>query len=89
MQPPPARKISPPIYASDSSDLESIIASYTISLGPNENPFMDDAQVKLPWLPEACVTRGACDGRSGELQVQNKAVRWFLCKLDSCERPDN
>ena len=86
MQPPPVRKISSPIRARDSSDLESIIAPYTIPLGPNESPFMDDAYVKLPWLPETCVTRDACDARPGEL---NKAVRWFLCKLDSCERPDN
>jgi hypothetical protein len=89
MQPPPVRKISPPIYTSDSYDLESIIAPYTIPLGPNESPFTDDAHVKLPWLPETCVTRDARDGRSGEFQVQSKAVRWFLCKLDSYERPDS
>jgi hypothetical protein len=87
MQPPPVWKISSPLYASDSCDLESIIAPYTIPLGPNESPFMDDAHVTLPWLPETCVTRDACDRRSG--QVQSKAVRWFLCKLDSCEGPDN
>lgn len=86
MQPPPAWKISSPIYASDSCDLESIIAPYTIPLGPDESPFMDDAHVRLPWLPETCVTRDACDGRSGEFQVQSKAVRWFLCKLDSCRK---
>jgi len=90
MQLPPVRKISSPICVKeDSGDLESIIAPYTIPLGPNESPLMDDAHVKLPWLPERCVTRDACDGRSGEFQVQSKAVRCFLCKLDSCERPDN
>jgi hypothetical protein len=90
MQPPPVRKISSPFRATDSCDLESILARYTtISLGPNESPFMDDAHVKLPWLPETCVTRDPCDGRSGEFQVQSKAVRWFLCKLDSCEGPVN
>lgn len=89
MQPPPVRKISSPIYASDSCDLESIIAPYTIPLGPNESPFMDDAHVTLPWLPEACVTRDACDGRSGEFQAQSKPVRGFFAKLDSCEKPDN
>jgi hypothetical protein len=92
MQRPPVRKmkISSPIpVEEDSSDLESIIAPYTIPLGPNESPFMDDAHPKLPWLPETCVTRDACNGRSGEFQVEIKAVRWFLCKLDSCERFDN
>jgi hypothetical protein len=92
MQPPPVRKltISSPIRVEeDSSDLESIIAPYTIPLGPNESPFMDDAHLKLPWLPETCLTRDECNGRSGEFQVECKAVRWFLCKLDSCERPDN
>jgi hypothetical protein len=24
------------------------------------------------------VTRDACNGRSGEFQIQSKAVRWFL-----------
>lgn len=80
MQPPPVRKISSPFCASDSCDIESIIAPYTIPLGPNESesPCIDDAHVKLPWLPETCVTRDACHGRSGEFQVQSKAVRWFL-----------
>jgi hypothetical protein len=82
MQPPPVRKISPPICISDESDLESIIAPYyTIPLGPNESPSMDGAHVKLPWLPETCVTRDSCNGRSGEIQVQSKAVRWFLCQV--------
>ena len=85
MQPPPMRKISSPIRVRDSSDLESIIAPYTIPLGPDESSFMDDAHVKLPWLPEACMTRDACNGRSGEFQVESKVVRWFLCKLHSCE----
>ena len=89
IQPLPAWKISSPVCARDSCDLESIIAPYTIPLESNESPFMNDAHVQLPWLPEACVTRDACDGRSGEFQVQNKAVRWFLCKLDLCEIPDN
>jgi hypothetical protein len=89
MQPPPVWKISSPICARDSCDLESIIAPYTIPLGPNESPFMDDAHVKLPWLPETCVTRDTRDGRSGEFQVQSKAVRWFLCKRDSCEILDS
>jgi hypothetical protein len=88
MQRPPVWKISSPICASDSYDLESIIAPYTIPLAPNGSPSMDDAHVKLPWLPETCVTRDACDGRS-EFQVESKAVRWFLCKRDSCEIPDN
>ena len=81
LQPPPVWKISSPFHDSDSSDLESIIAPYTIPLGPNESPSVDDNHVKLPWLPEACATRDACDGRSGEFQVQSRAVRWFLCKL--------
>jgi hypothetical protein len=90
MQPPPVRKISSPIRVEeDSSDLESIIARYTIPLGPNEDPIMDDAHLKLPWLPETCVMRDACNGRSGEFQVERKEVRRFLCKLDSCKRPDN
>jgi hypothetical protein len=42
---------------------------------------MDDAHVTLPWLPETCMTRDACDGRSGEFQVQSKAVRWFFANL--------
>ena len=90
MQPPPVRNISSPICVKeDPGDIESIIAPYTIPLGPHESPLMDDVHVKLPWLPERCVTRDACDGRSGEFQIQSKAVRCFLCKLDSCERPDN
>lgn len=89
MQPPPMRKISSPIRIDDEGDIESIIAPYTIPLGPNESPFVDDTHLKLPWLPETCVTRDACNGRSGEFQAESKAVRWFLCKLDSCERPDN
>ena len=89
MQPPPMRKISSPIRADDSCDIESIIAPYTIPLGHNESPFMDDAHLQLPWLPETCVTRDTYNGRSGEYQAQSKAVRWFLCKLGSWERPDN
>jgi hypothetical protein len=79
MQPPPVWKISSPFCASDSCDIESIIAPYTIPLGPNESesPCMDDAHVKLR-LPETCVTRDAYDGRSGEFQIQSKAVRWLL-----------
>lgn len=77
MQPPPAWKISSPICASDSYDLdlESIIAPYTIPLGPDDNSSLDDAHVTLPWLelPETCVTRDASDGRQGEFQVQSKA----------------
>ncbi len=46
-------------------------------LSLNENPSMDDAQVKLPWVPETCVTRDACDGRSGEFQIQSQAVRYI------------
>ena len=76
VQPPPTRSISLPIYVSSSSDLEKM-ALYTIPLGPNENPSMDDAQVKLPWVPETCVTRDACDGRSGEFQIQSQAVRYI------------
>lgn len=86
MQPPPVRKMnisSPmPVEEDSNDDLESILAPYTIPLGPNESPFMDDSHPKLPWLPEKCMTRDACNGRSGEFQAESKAVRWFLCKLD-------
>jgi hypothetical protein len=74
MQPPPMPSISLPNTFSDPSDLEKI-APYSVPLGPNKNPFTDDAQVELPWIPVTCVTRDAYDGRSGHLQVQSKPVR--------------
>jgi hypothetical protein len=74
MQPPPKPSISLPNPFLDPGDLEKI-APFSIPLEPNENPFTNDARTKLPWVPEACVTRDAYDGRSGKLQVQSKAVR--------------
>ncbi len=75
VQPPPIQRIGSPLYVSSSSDLEKF-ALYTVPLGPNENTFTEDAPVKMPWLPETCVTRDACDGRSGGFRVQSWAVRW-------------
>lgn len=72
MQPPPMACISLPNPFSDPGYLENV-APYSIPLGPNENPFTDDARVKLP---ETCVTRDAYYGQSGNLQVQSKPVRW-------------
>jgi hypothetical protein len=71
MQPPPKACISLPNPFSDPGYLEKV-APYSIPLGPDENPFTDDARVKLP---EACMTRDAYDGQSGNLQVQSKPVR--------------
>lgn len=71
MQPPPKACISLPNPFSDPGYLEKV-APYSIPLGPNENPFTDDARVKLP---EACMTRDAYDGQSCNLQVQSKRVR--------------
>ena len=80
MQPPPKPSISLPNPFSEPCDLEKI-APFSISLEPNENPFTDDARAKLPWVPEACVTRDAYDGRSGKWQVQSRAVRSVSYKI--------
>ena len=74
LQPPPMPSISLPNPFSDPSDLEKV-APYSVPLGPNENPFTDDARVKLPWVPETCVTRDSYYDWSDHLQVQSGAVR--------------
>lgn len=55
---------------------------------PVENPFTDDARVKLPSLPEMSVVRDAYggNGQFGQSQVPSNTVR--RVSLDPCEISD-
>jgi hypothetical protein len=58
------------------SDAEKVVG-HPVPIGPQENPFTDDARVELPSVPEMSMVReGNNDGRwSGTRQVKSSAVR--------------
>jgi len=57
------------------SDAEKVVG-HPVPIGPQENPFTDDARVELPSVPEMSMVReGNNDGQSGTRQVKSSAVR--------------